>query len=241
MNGHELAGEQRPELFRDLIEPCDPSVDGVPLAIRRELEALTWDDVDLEHGVIHITKAVDRRTSKVKSTKPGESRRIPIEEKVTAFSTTEGYIREAENLTGHFGEPFPPLPFELTKGFGLVSAFWSEKPSNSREKQWSKGGSNTTSADHEASRDDSPSTVNSPAESIAPVSADAASLTKSIPPEPVLDPIESALAEALRGASGAGEWGTVARLAEELQARRLARTNVAVLETGKPRSGRSPK
>ena len=26
-----------------------------------ELEALTWNDVDLEHGVIHINKAVDRR------------------------------------------------------------------------------------------------------------------------------------------------------------------------------------
>ncbi len=194
-----------------------------------ELEALTWDDVDLEHGVIHITKAVDRRTSKVKSTKSGESRRIPIEPELApllqrlnaerpqndpgtsrvfwlpddedravllrqhllvagikraelflsdtrhkwitfhdlratgitwmavrgdeplrikqraghrSFSTTEGYIREAENLTGNFGDPFPRLPEDLTKGFGLVSAFWSEKPSNSREKQWSKGGSN---------------------------------------------------------------------------------------------------
>jgi len=44
-----------------------------------ELEALTWDDVDLEHGVIHITKAVDRKTGEVKSTKSGETRRVPIE------------------------------------------------------------------------------------------------------------------------------------------------------------------
>jgi hypothetical protein len=30
------------------------------------------------------------------------------------FSTTEGYIREAENLReGNFGEPFPPLPIGL--------------------------------------------------------------------------------------------------------------------------------
>jgi integrase len=45
-----------------------------------ELEALTWaDDVDLEHGSIHITKAVDRRTGKVGLTKSGDTRRIPIE------------------------------------------------------------------------------------------------------------------------------------------------------------------
>jgi integrase len=44
-----------------------------------ELEALTRDDVDLEHGVIQINKAIDRETGRVKSTKSGETRRIPIE------------------------------------------------------------------------------------------------------------------------------------------------------------------
>ena len=44
-----------------------------------EMEALTWGDVDLEHAVIHIHKAVDRATREVKSTKSGEARRIPIE------------------------------------------------------------------------------------------------------------------------------------------------------------------
>jgi integrase len=43
-----------------------------------ELEALTWDDVDLEH-VIQINKAIDRETGDAKSTKSGEARRIPIE------------------------------------------------------------------------------------------------------------------------------------------------------------------
>ncbi|HXX65896.1 MAG TPA: hypothetical protein VEK07_01865, partial [Polyangiaceae bacterium] len=43
-----------------------------------ELAALTWDDVDLEHGVIHITKSIDRETHKVKGTKTGTTRRIPI-------------------------------------------------------------------------------------------------------------------------------------------------------------------
>ncbi len=162
-----------------------------------ELEALTWDDVDLQHGVINIHKAVDRATREVKSTKSGETRRIPIErdllpllrrlhreregERVLwmpepderasllrqhlqtagvkrielhegdaqrkhltfhdlratgitwmaargddplrirqraghkSFSTTEIYIREAENLAAAFGRPFPPLPRNLLR------------------------------------------------------------------------------------------------------------------------------
>lgn len=160
-----------------------------------ELEALTWGDVDLEHGVIHINKAIDRETGDVKTTKSGETRRIPIEAELApllkrlhdartsdsvlwmpdnedravllrqhltqagakradlfadndrqkhmtfhdlratgitwmavrgddplrikqraghaAFSTTEMYIREAENLAVGFGDPFPPLPPDL--------------------------------------------------------------------------------------------------------------------------------
>ena len=234
-----------PSEFLKLVSCIATSADGRPLVPIRfrilyaaatytfaragELEALTWDDVDLEHGVIHITKAVDRRTGKVKSTKSGESRRIPIEptlvpllERLNAdrpkndpgtsrvfwlpddedravllrqhllaagvkraelfltdsrhkwitfhdlratgitwmavrgddplrikqraghrsFSTTEGYIREAENLTRGFGEPFPSLPVDVTKGFGLVSVFWSETTPKTPVKLWSKGGSN---------------------------------------------------------------------------------------------------
>jgi integrase len=198
-----------------------------------EIEALTWDDVDLEHGVIHITKAVDRKTSEVKSTKTGETRRIPIEANLrpmlerlnaerpkgspgssrvlwlpddedraiklrehlllagakraelfitdrqrknitfhdlratgitwsavrgddplrikqraghSSFSTTEGYIREAENLRQGFGEPFPELPIELTGGFGMgfgVSGFPTHPSTrNDSPEKWSKGGSN---------------------------------------------------------------------------------------------------
>jgi integrase len=44
-----------------------------------ELVALEPGDVDLQHGVVHITRSVDRETRKVKSTKSGTSRRIPIE------------------------------------------------------------------------------------------------------------------------------------------------------------------
>jgi integrase len=169
-----------------------------------ELEALTWEDVDLEHGVIQINKAIDRETGEVKSTKSGEARRIPIEPRLrplvtamhakakgngeapptgrvlwmpdnedraallrqhlahasvkradlfadndhqkhvtfhdlratgitwmavrgddplrikqraghSSFSTTEMYIREAENLAAGFGDVFPELPAELVE------------------------------------------------------------------------------------------------------------------------------
>jgi hypothetical protein len=44
-----------------------------------------------------------------------------------------------------------------------------------------------------------------------------------------VDAVESALALALEGATRAGEWATVAQLAKELEARRLARANVVML------------
>jgi integrase len=44
-----------------------------------ELQALTWDDVDLTDQKIRITKAWDYKNDRVKATKTGESRTIPIE------------------------------------------------------------------------------------------------------------------------------------------------------------------
>jgi hypothetical protein len=53
-----------------------------------------------------------------------------------------------------------------------------------------------------------------------------------------LDAVESALAFALEGATKAGEWSTVAQLAKELEARRLARANVVALDSTRRRSSR---
>jgi integrase len=189
-----------------------------------ELAALTWTDVDLDHGVIHITKSIDRETRKVKGTKTGTTRRIPIEpalrqvlerlraqslhargkrakhvlwmpdhedraillrqhlraaqvtraelfesdahrKHVTfhdlratgitwcavrgddplrikqraghkAFSTTEIYIREAENLLEGFGEPFPMLPSDLSAISDPVSAFWRRQSLDAANFPW---------------------------------------------------------------------------------------------------------
>ncbi|CAN96436.1 hypothetical protein predicted by Glimmer/Critica [Sorangium cellulosum So ce56] len=43
-----------------------------------ELRALTWDDVDLERGIIHVHRSLDREGS-AKSTKTGTTRRFTIE------------------------------------------------------------------------------------------------------------------------------------------------------------------
>ena len=192
-----------------------------------ELEALTWDDVDLEHRVIHINKAVDRATNLVKSTKSGDTRRLPIEPNLLpllralkaestgprcfwmpddedraiklrqhifvarlgraelltsdahrkhivfhdlratgitwmavrgddplrikqraghrSFSTTEGYIREAENLREGFGTPFPSLPAELLGNSATnrnSATAELNKPAENDTLKWSKGGSN---------------------------------------------------------------------------------------------------
>ena len=164
----------------------------------REVNALRWEDVDLDRGIVLIHRSFNRETGEVKSTKSDTARRIPIEPELrpllramheesggqgpvvavagtnrklsrqvrrclalagvereelfamgdatrkamtfhdlratgitwcavrgddalkikqraghASFSTTEGYIREAENLREGFGMVFPPLPVAL--------------------------------------------------------------------------------------------------------------------------------
>jgi hypothetical protein len=52
-----------------------------------------------------------------------------------------------------------------------------------------------------------------------------------------IDPVEAALAGALEAASRAGEWSVVAKLAAELEARRLARANVVDLASARRERG----
>lgn len=44
-----------------------------------ELVALKWEDIDLEHGVLHVHRSTERRTRRGKGTKTGFARRLPIE------------------------------------------------------------------------------------------------------------------------------------------------------------------
>lgn len=52
-----------------------------------------------------------------------DSHRIKQRAGHKSFSTTEIYIREAENLREGFGTPFPPLPADLARVSARVSAF----------------------------------------------------------------------------------------------------------------------
>jgi hypothetical protein len=190
-------------------------------------------DVDLEHGVVQINKAIDRETGNVKSTTSGETRRIPIEPELrpllerlyeertgervlwmpsnedravmlrqhlaqadvkradlfaynerqkhvtfhdlratgitwmavrgddplrikqraghAGFSTTEMYIREAENLIAGFGEPFPTLPEDLV-GNPVNRPRIVRNERSSRNDKWSNGGSNTKPRPLQSSR-----------------------------------------------------------------------------------------
>jgi hypothetical protein len=58
-----------------------------------------------------------------------------------------------------------------------------------------------------------------------------------VPGEHPADPIEAAVAEALRGATAAGQWSVVAQLARELEARREARAGVVRLDAERARRG----
>jgi integrase len=44
-----------------------------------ELAALTWNDVDLQAGTLHVHHALDRSQNKLKTTKELGTRRVPIE------------------------------------------------------------------------------------------------------------------------------------------------------------------
>jgi integrase len=69
-----------------------------------ELDALEWGDVDLEHGVVHVHRALDRsRPGKAKSTKTGSARRFRIEPELLPLLAA---MREE---TGGKGTVFPAL------------------------------------------------------------------------------------------------------------------------------------
>jgi integrase len=186
-----------------------------------ELEALEWEDVDLERGIVHIHRGTDRERGGSKGTKTGIARRFAIEPailpvlramhgpgerggrvvpvmprmrdlaeglrnflmlaKVTraelhkstrtrkamtwhdlratgltwlairgddplkikqraghsAFTTTEGYIRQAEAVRAGFGEVFPPLDVLLSSAERLVGS--KERSKIDPRQSWRRG------------------------------------------------------------------------------------------------------
>ena len=68
-----------------------------------ELRALRWEDVDLEHGTVHVHQSFERRTRTIKSTKAKRSRLLNLEPAVLELLVA---MRE-ENPDGRLVMPLP--------------------------------------------------------------------------------------------------------------------------------------
>ncbi len=92
----------------------------VYLALRQgELRALTWEDLDLEHGVAHVHRSVPCHSTVAvdQSTKTGGSRRLPIEP--TLVPLLRLMRREAKGTASHRVLPEMPWWYDLPKGLRL--------------------------------------------------------------------------------------------------------------------------
>lgn len=171
-----------------------------------------------------------------------------------AFSTTERYIREAENLDRDaFGEPFPTLPASLLQSADELAegpARWAQLRESTYESIASPAGFETEqSRDVAAFRGEcaevAPEDGRRHARNSAnpgsplPIAAETIAAAET-PTRPGVDVVEAALADALRKAADASQWQVVAQLGRELEARREAAqrattTNVVSLDTARSR------
>jgi hypothetical protein len=104
--------------------------------------------------------------------------------------------------------------------------------------RWSKGGSNTCAEGAQASPDESEASLKQDGSSSGDVAADVTVSGSERPPEPETDVIELALAEALKVAAAAGDVDAIVRVADELKARRLARSGNVVDLAARKRGAR---
>lgn len=74
-----------------------------------ELAALEWEDVDLERGLVHVHRAVDRLNGGTKATKTNVARRFPIEPNLIPLLATMRAEAGGEKATGAV------LPFMANK------------------------------------------------------------------------------------------------------------------------------
>lgn len=152
------------------------------------------------------------------------------------FSTTMGYVREAETL-GDVGEPFPPLPPLNAKERETPSTWGRLRGVNARPgfppkfpDQAALSVRNSASpAGFEAEENAAKSGVSRPVATPEVGDTHATDTDPNAGATPLGQDVEGALAAALASAAAAGRWDVVSQLARELEARRTAGTNVVTL------------
>jgi len=95
-----------------------------------ELRALTWDDVDVDRGIITITKSIEAATGRVKSTKSKAPRMLPIEPALLPLLVA---MKEESGGTGYVVE----LPGDGHAARGLRS--WLEEAGIERRGLFAQG------------------------------------------------------------------------------------------------------
>lgn len=85
-----------------------------------ELEALGWEDIDLERGVVHVHRSLRRYSREEKTTKTGDTRRFAIE---PALMPLLRVLHDECGGRGRIlGSAKMPNKFELSKGLRLYLA-----------------------------------------------------------------------------------------------------------------------
>jgi integrase len=69
-----------------------------------ELEALEWDDIDIERGIVHIHRGIDRERGGTKGTKTGLARRFAVERAALPL------LRAMHEEAGGVGRVVPRMP-----------------------------------------------------------------------------------------------------------------------------------
>jgi len=147
----------------------------------------------------------------------------------TDFKTTQGYIREADAVGAKLGSPFPDLPEGVGQGVGQRSVTHR----NPSKKAASPTGFEREAGDPSCTKPQENGLVvepeNARSDPTGPVGPGGG---------PAIDPVETALADALKRATAAEQWETVALLTRELTARREARARVVHIGTARAKRGR---
>jgi len=154
----------------------------------------------------------------------------------TDYKMTEEYVQEGAAIRDGYGEVFPALPACL---LGAFSSDISSQPTKTpmmpeRETGLEGAGARLLVAQSASLGHVEPTHT---ATTVDDKCAIARPLTKSLTkidrpdaaPDGAADAVEVALARAIDRASAAGQWGVVAQLARELEARRLAAAGVALI------------